>query len=155
LKICSIATHYTDFNRAARIHIKRYLERKPPDKMSVDRQLTDAEIDANIANEARLHKMYPNIGLSISFCSPEELDVIVSPKRIIFLKNVKNCYCFGERTRPSDFIEVTRKGENITYRDIFEALDKIGYSSECGHCFFEGLCYVANSDVQFEMILGS
>ena len=125
--------------------------------MNTQQQHTDAEIDATLAKQKMLKKMYPNIGVAISFCSPEELNNPVSLRRMIMIRTNNNCYC-GRNSNCSDtFVEVKRKGTAITHRDVFEALDKIGikWDGECGHIFFEGIWSIAKSDVQFEMMLGS
>jgi len=121
------------------------------DLLSVD----SAEIDAMIANEAALQKMYPDINLAISFCSIEEQDAVVSPRDTVILKNAKTCACRTGRPKISDFIEVRRRGGGVTYRDIFETLNRERYGGECGHNFLEGIRAVAGSDVQFQMVLGT
>jgi hypothetical protein len=122
--------------------------------------MTENEEYENFLKEhAILESLFPDVGFDISV-PLENLDDIVSPFDHIIIKNVFDCHCYDERPKNTDYIDIKKKGGNITIRDVLNELNRIKYCCECSHTFFESVTPSIDSSgnkssTQFEIFFGS
>jgi hypothetical protein len=119
----------------------------------------DDEYANYVREHAILDSLFPDVGFDVAV-SLDDLDDTVSELDHIIIKNVYNCYCYDLEPKMTDYIDVKKKGGNITTRDVLNELNRIKYCCDCNHCFFELVspCIDSSgnkSSTQFEIFFGS
>jgi hypothetical protein len=119
----------------------------------------DDEYANYVREHAILDSLFPDVGFDVAV-SLDDLDDTVSELDHIIIKNVYNCYCYDQEPKMTDYIDVKKKGGNITTRDVLNELNRIKYCCDCNHCFFELVspCIDSSgnkSSTQFEIFFGS
>jgi hypothetical protein len=114
--------------------------------------MTPEEEQRYEAEREMIERMYPDANFDICF-TLNELDEVVSEKKVVIIKMTHNCYCYDDCPRQNEFIVVKNDGDGITTKMLVEALIRNDYDPECNHRFLE--LFEKVNDVTFTPFFGS
>ena len=92
----------------------------------------------------------PDFTISIGLT---KLDELITDKTQIVIKRDYICYCYDVEPRHTEYFVIN--GDRLTNKYVLLELKRQGLCLDCNHRFIEGFYQSKNSDIQFEMYIGS
>ena len=105
-----------------------------------------------IENFEKVYQMFPDAKFDIAI-DFDDLDNIVTNEKHMVIKHVNDCRCYKKTNIKTRFFFI--QGDKLTNKFIINELIKQGLTLDCDHRFLEGFHKLPDSDVQYELVIGS